>query len=110
MAILPVSWKDGVVEQALFVAQDVTQEKKTEIASRKALKDAYDAANRANRAKTEFLSNMSHDIRTPMNAIVGMTAIAGANINNPDRLSGEDHPVQPPSARPDQRGAGYVPH
>ena len=86
MAILPVSWKDGVVEQALFVAQDVTQEKKTEIASRKALKDAYDAANRANRAKTEFLSNMSHDIRTPMNAIVGMTAIAGANINNPERV------------------------
>ena len=87
MAILPVSWKDGVVEQALFVAQDVTQEKKTEIASRKALKDAYDAANRANRAKTEFLSNMSHDIRTPMNAIVGMTAIAGANINNPERVA-----------------------
>ena len=34
------------------------------------------------RRKSEFLSNMSHDIRTPMNAIVGMTAIASANINN----------------------------
>lgn len=36
----------------------------------------------ANRAKSEFLSNMSHDIRTPMNAIVGMTAIAAANMND----------------------------
>ena len=39
-------------------------------------------AENANRAKSEFLSNMSHDIRTPMNAIVGMTAIAMANIDN----------------------------
>ena len=39
-------------------------------------------AERASRAKSEFLSNMSHDIRTPMNGIVGMTAIAIANINN----------------------------
>lgn len=40
----------------------------------------------ANRAKSEFLSNMSHDIRTPMNAIVGMTAIATKNIDKPDQV------------------------
>ena len=40
----------------------------------------------ANQAKSEFLSNMSHDIRTPMNGIVGMTAIAMANINDPVRV------------------------
>lgn len=40
----------------------------------------------ANRAKSEFLSNMSHDIRTPMNAIVGMTAIAAANIDNKQKV------------------------
>ena len=39
-------------------------------------------AEKANKAKSEFLSNMSHDIRTPMNAIVGMTAIATANLND----------------------------
>lgn len=40
----------------------------------------------ANQAKSEFLSNMSHDIRTPMNGIVGMTAIAMANIHDPMRV------------------------
>ncbi len=49
-----------------------------------------DAARReailATKAKSEFLSNMSHDIRTPMNAIVGMTAIATANIDNPQQV------------------------
>jgi len=65
---------------------DVSQEKKAEIESHKALKEAYRAAENASRAKTEFLSNMSHDIRTPMNAIVGLTAIAGANIESQDRV------------------------
>ncbi len=46
------------------------------------LAEAKKAAEHANKAKSEFLSNMSHDIRTPMNAIVGMTAIATANIND----------------------------
>lgn len=40
----------------------------------------------ANRAKSEFLSNMSHDIRTPMNAIVGMTAIATANMDDREQI------------------------
>ena len=46
------------------------------------LSEALAQAQHANKAKSEFLSNMSHDIRTPMNAIVGMTAIATANIDN----------------------------
>ena len=44
-------------------------------------------ADRANRAKSEFLSSMSHDIRTPMNGIVGMTAIAQANIDDTARVT-----------------------
>lgn len=52
----------------------------------KQLKRAREEALRANRAKSEFLSNMSHDIRTPMNAIVGMTAIATANIDNKQQV------------------------
>lgn len=51
-----------------------------------ALQQARREAEHANRAKSEFLSSMSHDIRTPMNAIVGMTAIATANIDNKQQV------------------------
>ena len=50
------------------------------------LENARREAVKANKAKSEFLSSMSHDIRTPMNGIVGMTAIAMANIDNPERV------------------------
>ena len=47
---------------------------------------AKDNAEAANRAKSTFLSNMSHDIRTPMNAIIGMTRIARENLNDGERV------------------------
>ncbi len=50
------------------------------------LEKARQEAIKANKAKSEFLSSMSHDIRTPMNGIVGMTAIAMANIDNQERV------------------------
>ncbi|MBC8618046.1 response regulator [Parabacteroides faecis] len=50
------------------------------------LKDALDFAEKANQAKSDFLARMSHDIRTPMNAIVGMTAIAGAHVDDHERV------------------------
>ncbi len=53
---------------------------------RQLLQDALEAANRASAAKSDFMSKMSHDIRTPMNAIIGMTAIAAAHAENPDRV------------------------
>ena len=83
---IPLEWENGKLIKVLLASMDVTQEKKAEIESRQALKEAYRSAENANRAKTEFLSNMSHDIRTPMNAIVGLTAIAGANIESQDRV------------------------
>ncbi len=61
--------------------------KNTELAdSQKALSDALISAEHANRAKTAFLNNMSHDIRTPMNAIVGFTALAASHIDNKDQV------------------------
>ena len=57
------------------------------IQANKALRDAYDNARRADNAKTDFLSRMSHDIRTPMNAIIGMTFIANSNIDNKDKVA-----------------------
>lgn len=50
------------------------------------LQDALELAQSANRAKSIFLSNMSHDIRTPMNAIVGLTNIADAHVDEPHRV------------------------
>ncbi len=50
------------------------------------LEKARAAADRANKAKSEFLSNMSHDIRTPMNGILGMTAIAMTNVQDPAKV------------------------
>ena len=59
------------------------EEKNRELAeSKEALSEALSAAEHANRAKTVFLNNMSHDIRTPMNAIVGFTALAASHIDN----------------------------
>ena len=63
------------------------EEKNKELAeSQKALSDALIAAENANRAKTTFLNNMSHDIRTPMNAIVGFTAMAATHIDNKEQV------------------------
>ncbi len=53
----------------------------------KQVEHAREIAEEANKAKSDFLSNMSHDIRTPMNAIVGMTAIATANINDTEQVA-----------------------
>ena len=52
----------------------------------KELDEARKAAEEASKSKSEFLSNMSHDIRTPMNAIVGMTAIATAHLDDPQQV------------------------
>lgn len=56
-------------------------------ASSGALEDALAEANNANASKTRFLSQMSHDIRTPLNGIIGMTGIAAANVEDPQRVS-----------------------
>ncbi len=85
-SFIPLEWKGTKLVKVLLASMDVSQEKKAEIESHKALKEAYRTAENASRAKTDFLSNMSHDIRTPMNAIIGLTAIAGANIENQDKV------------------------
>ena len=54
--------------------------------ARETAEQAMMAAERSNRVKSEFLSNMSHDIRTPMNGIMGMTSIAIGSLDNPSRV------------------------
>ncbi|MDO4517022.1 MAG: response regulator [Bacillota bacterium] len=53
---------------------------------RLAAEDALHAAEVANRSKSTFLSNMSHDIRTPMNAVIGFTTLAAANVENTEKV------------------------
>ncbi len=66
--------------------RSVDKEIRSEMEQRGLLKDALMQANRASKAKSVFLSNMSHDIRTPMNAIVGFTSLAMKHIDNRERM------------------------
>ena len=81
-------YRDQMTEHVLglMVASDVTESRRLEERHHRALQDAYNAANQANDAKTHFLANMSHDIRTPMNGIIGMTAIAAAHLDDKARV------------------------
>ena len=78
--------RDGSLVQVLFVIQLIDEEKRKELDANRAVREAYKAAQYANSAKTNFLSHMSHDIRTPMNAIIGMTALAGTHLDDPARV------------------------
>lgn len=78
------SW-DGI-ESFYSVGIDITKDREEQARQRKALEDACQAAQVASAAKSNFLSSMSHDIRTPMNAIMGMAAIARANLNSPGKV------------------------
>ncbi len=78
----------GVVTEKKRIAQGKDDEYTDKlIKANAALRDAYAVAKRANHAKTDFLSRMSHDIRTPMNAIIGMTAIAQMRLDDKERLA-----------------------
>lgn len=64
----------------------ITDVVEKEMRQRMLVEDALAQAEQANQAKSTFLSNMSHDIRTPMNAIIGFTALATTHIDNKERV------------------------
>lgn len=71
---------------AMVNSKDVSAQRKQEYRQREALREAYEAANHASSAKSDFLACMSHDMRTPMNAIIGMTAIARNHLDDRERI------------------------
>ena len=66
--------------------RDINELIETERRQKKMLEDALEAAQNANKAKTLFLNNMSHDIRTPMNAIIGFTNLAATHLDNKEQV------------------------
>lgn len=80
--IVQTRGENGEAEQVLFAMRLYSEEKRRE----KDLMSAADAVRRANEAKSEFLSCMSHDIRTPMNVIMGFTNIALQHADDPAKM------------------------
>ncbi len=71
---------------AMVVSKDITEQVRKQREQTQALQDALMQAQHANQAKTTFLSNMSHDIRTPMNAIIGFATIAASHMERTDQV------------------------
>ncbi len=75
------------VSQVIFGYRNMDEEMISEMKQKKLLKAALDEATLANNAKNLFLTNMSHDIRTPMNAIVGFTELARKHMQDQEKIS-----------------------
>ncbi len=78
--------KNGVPQVVILSISDIDYAKRQRQQMKEAMELAYQQAKQASAAKSEFLSNMSHDIRTPMNVILGMTQIAAKNVENPEKI------------------------
>lgn len=88
-----VSAVDIRLGRVCYIRSDVTDVVTAERKAKKELEEALEEARKANRVKSDFLSSMSHDIRTPMNAIVGMTTLALAKIDNKEKVEDYLHKI-----------------
>lgn len=78
--------QDGNATHVLFVIQPVNEQKNKELAYQKQLEDMVNSAKAANESKTKFLRRISHDIRTPINGILGMIDIADRHRGDKEKL------------------------
>lgn len=85
MTFVPTEVEGSIVKCGLLVFNDVTDQKKKELQANIELEDAYNKSQSASKAKTSFLFNMSHDIRTPMNAILGFADLIEKHLDDKDK-------------------------
>ncbi|TDP56356.1 PAS domain-containing protein [Aminicella lysinilytica] len=81
------SYLESSINKVIITRQDITDVYKQEQARVKALGDAAEAVKKANEIKTDFLSRMSHDLRTPMNAIIGLSELAKSKTADSETMS-----------------------
>lgn len=81
-----LDYSEGRPGKVILAVQDITAEHKKMVCVNQMLKEASRDARAANDAKSDFLSRMSHDIRTPLNGIIGMTTIAKHHKDEPDKV------------------------
>ena len=86
--------KDEVPTKILFARQNISDVKREEIARQNVLKEATRVAEASSKAKSAFLFNMSHDIRTPMNAIIGFANMAEKKIDDKETVRDYIHKIQ----------------
>ena len=86
VTFIGLDYSEGVPGKMILAVQDITAEHKKMVCVNQMLKEASRDARAANDAKSDFLSRMSHDIRTPLNGILGMTTIAKHHKDEPERI------------------------
>ena len=86
ISVLSLKREKGDPTSVLLAIQDVTELKEMEQRSRAALEDAFQSAQAANESKRTFLFDMSHDMRTPMNAIIGLSDLLDRDAGDPEKV------------------------
>ena len=75
-------------EEAVLCFREVEEEKQRRFQEQKLLEEALEASRRSEKNKHAFFSNMSHDMRTPLNAIIGLSELVQQNLDDPEKISG----------------------